>query len=156
MLNLNRIVKQDRLLRVMTGLNCKAFEELLPIFTAAYESSLSKEHKERQRAPGGGRKATLRTMEAKLFYILLYCKCYPTFHLLSVLFNFDRSCAHEWVHRLLPILETALGSKQVLPVRKLGSLEEFMECFPDVKEMIVDETERPVQRSKDSQRQKQH
>jgi hypothetical protein len=35
----------------------------------------------------------LRTIDEKLFYVLLYCKCYPTFDLLSVLFNFDRSCA---------------------------------------------------------------
>jgi hypothetical protein len=83
-------------------------------------------------------------MEQKLFYILLYCKCYPTFDLLSVLFNFDRSCAHDWVHRLLPIVETALGYKQVLPVRQLSSLEEFIERFPEVKAVIVDGTERPV------------
>ncbi len=73
-----------------------------------------------------------------------------------MLFNFDRSCAHDWVHRLLPILETALGYKQVLPVRKLSSLEEFIERFPDVKAVIVDGTERPVQRPKDCQRQKEH
>ena len=156
MLNLERILKQDRLLRAMTGLNRKAFEELLPSFTEAYESSLFNEQQERQRAVGGGRKATLRTMEEKLFYILLYCKCYPTFDVRSVLFNFDRSCAHDWVHRLLPILETALGYKQVLPIRKLGSLEEFIERFPAVKEVIIDGTERPVQRPKDSQRQKEH
>lgn len=65
-LNLDRILKQDRLLRAMTGLNHKAFEALLPIFTAAYESSRLQEHQQRQRAPGGGRKATLRTMEAKM------------------------------------------------------------------------------------------
>jgi hypothetical protein len=73
-----------------------------------------------------------------------------------VLFHFDRSCAHDWVHRLLPILEAALGCKQVLPVRKLSSLEAFIERFPDVEAVIVDGTERPVQRPKDSQRQKEH
>jgi hypothetical protein len=156
MLNLERILKQDRLMRALTGLNRKAFEALLPSFTEAYERSLFNGQQERQRAPGGGRKATLRTTEEKLFYILLYGKCYPTFDLLSVLFNFDRSCAHDWVHRLLPILETTLGLKQVLPVRKLSSLEEFLERFPDVKEVIVDGTERPVQRPKDNQRQKAH
>ena len=156
MLNLERILKEDRLVRGMTGLNRKAFEELLPSFTQAYEHSLSKGQQERQRAPGGGRKATLKTMEEKLFYILLYCKCYPTFDLVSVLFNFDRSCAHDWVHRLMGILETALGYKQVLPVHKLRNLEEFLECFPDVKEVIVDGTERSVQRPKDSHRQKEH
>ena len=63
MLNLERILKEDRLVRGMTGLNRKAFEELLPSFTQAYEHSLSKGQQERQRAPGGGRKATLKTME---------------------------------------------------------------------------------------------
>jgi hypothetical protein len=156
MLNLERILNQDRLTRAMTGLNRKAFEELLPSFTAAYHQSLSKPAGERKRAPGGGRKPTLRTMSEKLLYILLYCKCYPTFDLLSVLFNFDRSCAHDWVHRLLPILETTLGYKQVLPARQIRSIEEFLERFPDVREVILDGTERPVQRPKDPDKQKAH
>jgi hypothetical protein len=146
MLNLERIFKQDRLLRAMTGLNRKAFEALLPSFAQAYEQSRLKPNVERQRAVGGGRKATLRTSREKLFYILLYCKCYPTFDLLSALFSFDRSCAWDWVHGLLPVLEQALGYKQALPERKLRSIEEFLERFPDVKEVILDGTERPVQR----------
>ncbi|WP_448285659.1 transposase family protein [Phormidesmis priestleyi] len=71
------------------------------------------------------------------------------------MFNFDRSCGHEWVHRLLPILEQALGDKQVLPVRKLSRLAEFVERFPEVKEGMVESTERPVQRPKDPERQKE-
>jgi hypothetical protein len=42
MLNLARILNQDRLIRAITGLNRKAFEELLPSFTEAYEQSLVK------------------------------------------------------------------------------------------------------------------
>jgi hypothetical protein len=128
----------------MTGLNLKAFESLLPSFAQAYEQSRVKSDIERKRAVGGGRKATLRTPREKLFYILLYCKCYPTFDLLSVLFGFDRSCAWDWVHGLLPILEQTLGSKKVLPERKLRSMEEFLERFPDVTAVILDGTERPV------------
>ncbi len=156
MLNLERILNQDRLIRAITGLNRKAFEELLPSFAEAYEESLLKQGQERKRSRGGGRKANLRTIEQKLIYILLYCKCYPTFDLLSVLFNFDRSCAHDWVHRLLPLLETALCCEQVLPVCQLRNVEEFIEHFPDVKEVILDGTERPVQRPKNSEKQKEH
>lgn len=156
MLKLERILNQDRLMRAMTGLNRKAFEALLPSFTHAYQQSLIKPEAERKRAPGGGRKATLKTMADKLFYILLYCKCYPTFDLMGVLFEFDRSCAWDWVHGLLPILEQALGHKRALPERKLRSLEEFLERFPDVKAVIVDGTERPIQRPKDSEQQKAH
>ena len=156
MLKLERLLKSDRVMRATTGLNRKAFEALLPSFSQAYGQSLVKPQIKRKRAPGGGRKATLRTMAEKLFYILLYCKCYPTFDLLSVLFEFDRSCAWDWVHGLMPILEEALGHKQALPERKVRSLEEFLERFPEVKAVILDGTERPVQRPKDPQKQKEH
>jgi hypothetical protein len=69
MLNLERILKQDRLLRAMTGLNRKAFKALLPSFTEAYERRLFNAPQGRQRAPGGRRKATLRTMKEKLFLL---------------------------------------------------------------------------------------
>ena len=128
----------------------------MPSFTTAYQQSLVKPDKFRQRALGGGRKATLRTILQKLLYILLYGKCYPTFDLLSGLFNFERSCAHDWVHRLLRVLETTLGYKQVLPLRKLRSVEEFIERFPTVKAVIIDGTERPVQRPQDPEKQKAH
>ena len=143
-------------MRATTGLNRKAFEELLPSFSVAYEQSRTRPERSRQRAVGGGRKPTLRTNSAKLFYILLYCKCYPTFDLRSVLFNFDRSCAWDWVPTLLPVLEQALGAKQALPLRKIRSFEEFLARFPEVETVILDGTERPVQRPKDSERQKEH
>jgi hypothetical protein len=156
MLKLERILQNDRLLRATTGLNRKAFEKLLPSFSEAYQQSKIKPNVERKRAPGGGRKATLRTDHDKLFYILLYCKCYPTLDLMGLLFGFDRSCAWDWVHGLLPVLEQALGHKQALPERKLRSLEEFLERFPDVEEVIIDGTERPVQRPKNPDKQKEH
>ena len=72
MLNLEKILKQDRQIRATTGLNRQAFEALLPSFEEAYQQMLMK--KRRWRASGGGRKATLRTSADKLFFILLYCK----------------------------------------------------------------------------------
>ena len=156
MLNLERILQNDRLMRAMTGLNRNAFEKLLPSFSEAYQQHQIQAKDNRQRALGGGRKATLRTSRDKLFYILLYCKCYPTFDLMSVLFGFDRSCAWDWVHGLMPILEQTLGHKQALPERKLRSMAEFLERFPDVKAVILDGTERPVQRPKDSETQKEN
>jgi hypothetical protein len=40
MLNINRALNQDRLLRSLTGLNRKAFEALLPEFDAGYTQTL--------------------------------------------------------------------------------------------------------------------
>ncbi|MGD1804340.1 hypothetical protein ACP6PL_02710 [Dapis sp. BLCC M126] len=58
MLNIERALKQDRLLRALTGLNRKAFQSLLFAFTQVYEQTLT--DKPRQRSVGGGRKARLR------------------------------------------------------------------------------------------------
>ena len=103
----------------------------------------------RQRALGGGRKARLQKIEAKLFFILFYFKCYPTFDLAGVIFEMHRSGAHEWMHRLQPVLEAALGKILMLPERQLDSITAFQERFPEVKRVMIDGTERKARR-KDS------
>ncbi|MCE2661478.1 MAG: transposase [Microcystis sp. 53602_E8] len=138
MLNIGRILHQDRLLRATTGLNRRAFETLLEKFEQVY------------------RKARLQSIREKLFYILFYLKCYPTFDLAAVLFDFDRSQANRWVHRLQPILEKVLGEKKVLPLRKIESIEEFIQHFPEVKEVIVEGTFIPIARPKDAEKQKEN
>ena len=71
MLDINRILENDRLLRALTGLNRTAFDQLLPSFSQAFEAVQSTT-KRRQRAPGAGRKANIATLSDKLFFILLY------------------------------------------------------------------------------------
>ncbi len=156
MLNINRALKNDRLLRALTGVNRKAFDQLCEIFEVVYQESIKSDTKPRKRARGGGRKARLSSIEFKLFFILFYFKCYPTFDVLSWLFDIDRGRANRWVHRLQGILETALGKKMLLPERKLENIEQFLEKFPAVREVIFDGTERPVQRPKDAEKQKEH
>ena len=154
MLDIDRILKSDRLLRAMTGLNRKAFDELLPSFSQAFETATQSSSNRRQRLPGAGRKANIPTLRDKLFFILLYFKAYPTFDVLGILFDFDKSRANRWVHRLQPILEAALGKEQVLPKRQITSVNEFIASFPGVKRVIIDGIERPIQRPQDSTRQK--
>jgi hypothetical protein len=67
MLNIERVLGQDRLVRAMTGLNHKAFEDLLPSFAVEYERVNSTLTKPRQRARGGGAKAKLENAQEKLF-----------------------------------------------------------------------------------------
>lgn len=152
MLDIQRVLNQDRLLRALTGLNRKAFDELLRTFSSVYEQS--RQTQPRQRAVGGGRKARLLGTQEKLFFILFYFKCYPTFDLAGIIFDLHRSQAHDWMHRLQPILEKTLGKKMVLPERKLDSIAAFFERFPEVKRVMIDGTERPIQRPQDPEAQK--
>ena len=165
MLDINRVLKEDRLLRALTGLNRKAFDELLPAFSVQLNSEAIRltprsanatTQKPRLRARGGGRKARLLQAKDKLFFILFYFKCYPTFDVAGVLFDLHRSRAHRWMLRLQPILEKSLGKKMALPERKLESIGEFITRFPSAKEVMIDGTERPIQRPKEQQKQKNH
>jgi hypothetical protein len=156
MLNITRALNNDRILRALTGLNRKAFDELCVVFGTVYEESLNKASAPRKRARGGGRKARLQSTQAKVFFILFYFKCYPTFDVLSVIFDLERGRSNRWVHRLQGILETALDRKMVLPERKLESMEMFLARFPEVKTVIFDGTERAVQRPQDDDKQKEH
>lgn len=157
MLDLERVKKDNRLLRALTGLNLKAFEALKPSFAQALAQAPIPRRRQqpRERLVGGGRKPRLATVEDKLLYILFYFKCYPTFDLAGVLFDLDRSQANRWMHRLQPVLEAALGKQLSLPKRKLRSMAEFVAAFPKVERVILDATERPVQRAQDNEQQKE-
>ena len=133
-------------------MNRKAFEELLATFSPLDGQTC--QTGPRQRAVGGGGKARLLGSQEKLFFILFYFKCYPTFDLAGIIFDRHRSQAHEWMHRLQPILEQTLGKKMVLPERKLDSIEAFLECFREVKRVMIDGTEGPIQRPQDTDAQK--
>jgi hypothetical protein len=153
MLNINRALEDERLLRGVIGMGRKEFSELLTKFIPIEKRIRYKRN--RKRNPGAGRRHTLETAGQKLFYILFYMKCYPTYDVASLVFDVDRSQAKRWVDSLRKKLEKALGKALVLPARKINSLKEFLERFPAVKELLIDGTERPVQRPKNKQKQKE-
>jgi Helix-turn-helix of DDE superfamily endonuclease len=157
-MNILRAMKNQRLLRAVTGLDKAKFEELVEAFGQIYHnrvpSGLNWLGAKRQRAIGGGAQYTLKTDTEKVFFVLFYMKCYPTFDLLGLFFDLDKSSANRCLHSFLPIIETVLGYKMALPMRKIGSMEEFIEHFGDIHQLIIDGTERPIQRSKNYEKQK--
>jgi hypothetical protein len=62
--------------------------------------------------------------------------------------------AHYWMHRLQAILEGALGKRRCCRNALLNSIEEFIERFPGVERVMIDGTERPIQRPQDPEQQK--
>ena len=130
MLDYAKVKDKPRLLRSLTGLTPKAFRRLLSAFQRAYERDLlrrdARRSRPRQRGRGGGRKATLATIEDKLLFILFYFKFYPTQEVLALFFGFSQPQANEWIHRLTPILNAALGYEKQLPARKLADVEQIL------------------------------
>jgi hypothetical protein len=151
MLKISRALKNERLMRALTGMNIKEFKVLEPIFNQIMFEYFN--NKPRKRAVGGGRKGALRDYSGKLFYILFYLKAYPTYDVAGFIFGADRSQCCSWTQEYLPLLEKALGRTIQLPKRKIRSVEEFFEIFPECKDLFVDGTERRSQRPKKAKKQ---
>lgn len=157
MISYEQIKNKPRILRSLTGLTAAAFEQLERSFSQAYEQELAQSDNQReqprQRQRGGGRKATLASSEDKLLFILFYFKLYPIQELLGFFFGLSQAQANYWMHTLTPILNQALGYEQQLPARKTQDIEQVLAACPEL-EFIIDGTERPIQRPKDPQRQR--
>jgi hypothetical protein len=153
MLNMDKILQDDRTCKALTGCSINEFENLLKLFSHELHIT-QKSRPNRQRDIGGGRKGKLPTAALKLLFILVYLKVYPTFDLMAVLTNRSRGKCCESVQKLLPVLERVLGKAQVLPKRKIGSMDEFCQTFRGLKDIFIDGAERAVQRPVASNKQK--
>jgi hypothetical protein len=56
----------------------------------------------------------------------------------------------------MPILEQALDANGALPARTVESTDEFTKEFPELDKVIIDGMERPIQRPKKAQLQKEN
>lgn len=152
----------------MTGLKLGEFEGILESFREGWEEFVQKEflNKTRRRKFGGGRRASgfaarravLGTIEDKLLFILTYTRVYPLMFVQGMMFRLAESNVCLWVHRLLPLLDKAMGKMHRLPARQRGkTLQEVLDEFPELKEtgILVDGTERATRRLKDQQKQKE-
>ena len=102
MLNLDKILKENRLCKAVTGCSIDEFNNLLVAFdTELYIQK--KQRSTRKRAVGGGYKGKLPTSAHKLAFILIYLKVYPKFDLFGLLTDRARSKCCESVQKFLPI-----------------------------------------------------
>lgn len=152
LINPKKLLRRERQLKAVIGMNGKEFKILHEQFDKIYKSA--QEEKPRRRGIGGGRQGVIKDTKSKLLFILMYIKVYPTYDLAGALFGVVASRPHEWVNEYLPILEEALGRHCVLPLRKISSVEEFRRLYPGVQEVTVDGAERPIQRPKNNKNQK--
>src|ERR1043166_2311279 len=103
MLNIARAFHSPRAVPALTGVSRAEFAPLEKRLTTVVGEYRGKRRYKRR--PGAGRKPTLRRLPAKLFFLLVYLKCYPTFDVAGILFAVDRSRAGRWGGAWLPLLE---------------------------------------------------
>jgi hypothetical protein len=151
MLSFKLIHTRPRVFHSLVGISVAAFEHLLVSFEKAYHEEAQQRPTPRRRRPGGGRTGTLTTLADKLVFLLFYFRHYPTQETLAFLFGFSQGQACQWIHRLTPIVNRALGYELQLPARQPAAIQAVLAACPGL-EFIVDGTERPIRRPQDAQR----
>ncbi len=156
MLGYEQLKSKPALLKCLTGLTVEGFVALLPAFEAAYAADLKQRDaaraKARVRARGAGQKGALPELGDKLLFILVYFRVYPVQTIQGFLFGLGQPQANEWVHRLSPVLRTALGYELQLPARSPRDIKAVLKTCPGLA-FIIDGTERPIRRPKERKRQ---
>lgn len=159
MLRYERLADKPQVFQQLTGLSLQAFADLLPAFEQAEVVEKQRQDAQRstprQRNQGGGRKPSLRTPQDRLLFILFYFKIYPIQDVQAFFFGLSQAQAWEWVHRLTPLLNAALGYEKQLPEREPLRMEQVLRRCRSL-EFLIDGTERPIQRPKDKERRRAH
>lgn len=144
--------------RRLTGVSLKEFAALQEKVQPVWERLRRKrfDRPDRKRAPGAGRRTKLGIFENELLLLLLFYRLYPTVFVLGLMVGLDGSnvCRHLWV------MEKALAKARVSWLKKpqgrkkIRSLKELSEKYPEIADLIGDATEQPVQRPKQKNKRK--
>ena len=139
-----------------TGLKPEEFEALCQPFREVWQGYIhyyTIEGKPRQRQSRGRKNETFASIEDQLLFVLYYLKTNPLQEVLAAAFGLRQPHASTWLKLLLPLLEQALGKAKALPERHS---ERLARAVADKQRVLIDGTERPVQRSIDYAVQKEH
>jgi hypothetical protein len=159
MLSYTQLKAKDTEFLAATGLTVAEFERLLPVFTAAYDQQYRAdrtcEGQPRQRRRGGGVKGSLAADADKLLFILVYLKTNPLQTMHGLMFGLSQPQTNIWIHRLLPLLQTALCQLGYAPERD-GAAVAVSPLLATAPELVIDGTERRRQRPVDATAQTEH
>lgn len=157
MLIYSEVKQRPSVFRSLTSLDVEEFEKLLVAFGQAWEAYVETDfrNRRRQRRYGAGQKPRLSSLEEKLFFILVYLKCYPLQEVFGFLFGLSQGQANVWIHRLLEVLCLVLEQAGHRPERDPQRLAETLASYETL-DFLLDGTERRRQRPQDPEEQRQY
>lgn len=143
----NKTLKNKREFLSMTSIHVEEFDYLLSFFRSLWYK-FYRTHttigKRRVSVFNGFRKdtPTLCSVEDKLFFILVYMKMNPLQTFQAVSFGLSQSKVSAWINVLLPLLKTALGQCDCLPLRDGFKLEK---CLSALREQVKSQAEQQAE-----------
>jgi hypothetical protein len=110
----------------LTSLTVEAFDQLVPSFEEAFQERMQEwclDGKKRTgRAYTPYANSPLPTPEDRLLFILVYLKTNPLQVLQGEVFDLPQNKANQWIHTLLPVLQTTLRRLGDAPARSMEEL----------------------------------
>jgi hypothetical protein len=160
MLSYNQLKDRPRELLAASSLTPEEFEQLLPAFEAAYQKRYPPEQtlkgKERQRQAGAGAKGKLASSSDKLLFVLVFEKTSPLQTMHGLQFGLSQGQTNYWIHHLLPVLQQTLRDMGHAPERDASKVTRSALALEGSTDLIIDGTERRLQRPQDPEKQKEH
>jgi hypothetical protein len=156
-ISIEKALLLDRRMRALSGLDGAAFVKLEKRFARVLleaTATRTRAGQPRQRAAGAGPKGALPGARAQLFFILFYLKAYPTQDVMGHFFGLSQPQVCARVAQLLPLLKTLMQAE--LPARHGRDLAEVLAHLPQVHEVLIDGTERPIARPQHKGRRDRH
>lgn len=138
----------------VTGFNVDDFDYLLSEFRVEwddYNTHYTLEGKLRQRQTFTRKDSVLPKVSDKLLFLLIYLKTNPLQEHHAASFGITQSQANGFIHLFSGILRKTLKRLGELPSRNEYRIEHLIGSFEDV---LLDGTERPIQRPQASDLQK--
>lgn len=145
--------KYPRLIKVVTGLKFKEFELLKTPFEREWNKQMEQytfEGARRERKRTIRENSTFQCIEDKMIFILHHYKSHPTQEMLGLEFDLGQSKVSAWINALEPILIKTLKKMKMLPARDTNEMDNRI---IESAAVILDGSERPIQRPKYEQQQ---
>lgn len=140
----------------MTGLKPEEFVILSLHFEAFWQRRMQRitlENTPRNRLYTPRKNSVLPTGDDRLLFVLSYMKLNPLQEAHGAAFGMRQPKVCVWLNHLLPVLSETLLAEKVLPARTNQALQTRLK---DCHTVLLDVTERPIQRSVDAETQKEH
>jgi len=158
MLSYEKLARKPKVFRSFTGLTTEQGNILYAEIEQQYPKQEQKRlgRKNRRRAIGAGRKFK-RSVRDRMLMTLMYYRLYITNELLGYLFDLDQSTISRDVKYIEPVIKSCIPipEKMTKKTRRIGTLEELLELFPEMK-AFIDTTEQEIPRPKNKRRRKNY
>jgi len=155
-LTYKKIKDKPEVLISLTTLRREEFEALSEFFEQSWQDYIRKytlEGKPRNRSASIRSNTTLRTAEDRLLFILYHLKGNAIQQLMGITFEMTQAQVSLWIKLLSKLLRDSLEKQGYLPKRKAEQLKKALEKESTV---LLDATEREIQRPVDNEVQKEY